>query len=425
MDSGTLTFAEFSLDRGDRRLRRAGEPVELSSRYFDALVLLVSEPGKLVSKARFMDEVWRGIPVTDEALTQCIKTLRRQLGDDAASPRFIETVPKHGYRFIAEVERFEPALRQAQGERTLGETSTPFVRGELVSLRDSFASEPRSAQWRAFWLTGAAGALGGCLAGVLGGLLYGFAASAPAMGATTLLLVLMALTAALGLAGGAGVGFGIAGAAFVPRPSSAERDGTLSDPRWQWPVFGGMMGGIVVGALAKLLGLDAFNLLFGHAPANMTGAPEGSLLGAAVGFGAWLARDTTRVGRGIACGALTGGAAGALIPFLGGHLLGGSLDLLARQFPDSQVRLKPIAALFGESGFGPVSQTVTGALEGLVFGAGVVGALVFARRWSRPFVVRQAHHERKREGNRPHPDRPELVEGPEPDGSETGPKALR
>src|SRR6185503_19790630 len=60
-----------------------------------------------ISKDRFLDEVWRGVPVTDEALTQCIKTLRRQLGDDAARPRFIETVPKHGYRFVAPVERLE------------------------------------------------------------------------------------------------------------------------------------------------------------------------------------------------------------------------------------------------------------------------------------------------------------------------------
>jgi hypothetical protein len=112
----------------------------------------------------------------------------------------------------------------------------------------------------------------------------------------------------------------------------------------------------------------------------MTGAREGALLGAAVGLGAWLARDAARLGRGLACGALTGGAAGALVPLLGGHLLGGSLDLLARQFPDSRVRLAPIGQLFGEPGFGPVSQTVTGALEGAVFGAGVVGALVLARR---------------------------------------------
>jgi DNA-binding winged helix-turn-helix (wHTH) protein len=344
MDPGTFTFEEFSLDRGDRRLRRAGEPVELSNRYFDALALLLSEPGKLVSKDRFMDEVWRGIPVTDEALTQCIKTLRRQLGDDAASPRFIETVPKHGYRFIAAVEHSGPS---AEATRTT--VSSP---------------------WQAFWLTGAAGAIGGGLAGLLGGLLYGFAASADAMGATTLLLVLMALTAGLGVIGGTGVGLGVGAARFAP------------SLRWQWPVLGGLAGGFVVGALAKLLGLDAFNLLFGHAPRDMTGAAEGALLGAAVGFGTWLASGGTAT-RGLACGALTGAVAGLLIPMLGGHMLGGSLDLLARQFPDSHVRLGSIAHLFGEDGFGLVSQAVTGAIEGMVFGAGVVGALTFGRRYQR------------------------------------------
>src|SRR5688572_21220839 len=97
-------FDRFTLDPGDRQLRRDDAPVELNARYLDALGLLVGEAGKLVSKDRFHDEVWRGVPVTDEALTQCIKTLRRHLGDDAGNPRFIETVPKHGYRFIAPVE---------------------------------------------------------------------------------------------------------------------------------------------------------------------------------------------------------------------------------------------------------------------------------------------------------------------------------
>src|SRR3982750_4437859 len=104
MTSGRFRFDRFILDPDDRQLKRGGEPVELNARYLDALALLVSEAGRLVSKDRFMDEVWRGIPVTDEALTQCIRTLRRQLGDDAARPRLIETVPKHGYRFIGAVQ---------------------------------------------------------------------------------------------------------------------------------------------------------------------------------------------------------------------------------------------------------------------------------------------------------------------------------
>jgi DNA-binding winged helix-turn-helix (wHTH) protein len=344
MDPTTFTFEEFSLDQTDRRLLRAGAAVELSNRYFDALALLLSEPGKLVSKDRFMDEVWRGIPVTDEALTQCIKTLRRQLGDDAASPRFIETVPKHGYRFIAPVARVGPP----------------------AGTRNMLVASP----WSAVWSTAAAGAIGGGLAGLLGGLLYGFAASAEAMGATTLLLVLMALTAALGVIGGAGVGFGIGAARLAP------------SPRWQWPVLGGLAGGLIVGALAKLLGIDAFNLLFGHAPRDMTGAPEGALLGAAVGFGAWLARDGAPV-RGLAFGAVAGAAVGLLIPTLGGHMLGGSLHLLAEQFPDSHVHLDTIAHLFREKAFGQVTQAVTGAIEGMVFGGGVVGALTIGRRYIR------------------------------------------
>ena len=60
--------------------------------------------------------------------------------------------------------------------------------------------------------------------------------------------------------------------------------------------------------------------------------------------------------------------------------MGGSLDLLARRFPDSRLRLDPIGALFNERGFGPVSQAVTGGLEGALFGACVVGAMLLVRQ---------------------------------------------
>ena len=104
----TIRFGDFALDTANRRLLRDGEEVDLGSRYFDALALLVSRRGELVTKDAFMDDVWRGIPVTDEALTQCIRTLRRALGDDASAPRFIQTVPKHGYRFLGEIEGAAP-----------------------------------------------------------------------------------------------------------------------------------------------------------------------------------------------------------------------------------------------------------------------------------------------------------------------------
>jgi DNA-binding winged helix-turn-helix (wHTH) protein len=343
--SATYSFDHFTLEPADRRLRRDGEPVELSARYFDALTLLVREAGTLVSKDRFMDEVWSGIPVTDEALTQCIKALRRALGDDASSPRVIETVPKHGYRFIAPVSGVGRATHRPKG------------RGS----------------WRDTVLLGAAGTIGGGVAGFIGGLIYGFAGASqplqPGLGAISVLLVILCLTIAVALMGGAGVSFGIA---------LSRRWGRRA---WHWCVAGGAAGGLIIGAVVKLLGIDAFNLLFGRSPAGMTGATEGLLIGAAVGFGTWLAyRLGERLRRGVIAAGLVGAATGALIPAIGGRLMGGSLDLLSRTFPGSRLHLDQLGEMVGEAGFGPVSQMISGALEGGLFAACVVGATIIAER---------------------------------------------
>src|SRR5882724_1817770 len=96
-------FDDFFLDESNRQLSRNGDPVPLNSKYLDVLLLLVSRAGQLVEKQRIFDEIWDGVFVTDAALTQCIKDIRKQLGDDASSPRYIRTVPKHGYVFIGNV----------------------------------------------------------------------------------------------------------------------------------------------------------------------------------------------------------------------------------------------------------------------------------------------------------------------------------
>ncbi len=354
MAPGCFRFGPFLLDPADRRLTRDGAPVELNARYLDALALLVRERGKLVSKDRFLNEVWRGVPVTDEALTQCIRTIRRQLGDAATRPRFIETVPKHGYRFIAPVE--SEGAEPPAALPVAAPTSGPAAAGP----------------WDMALQLGGAGVLGGGIAGVLGGLFYGLGAAQPlpsGMGAGSIVLVLVALTVAVGVIGGAGVGVGIAAARTARGHASAGS------------IIGGVFGGLVVGAIVKLLGVDAFNLLFGQSPSEMTGAGEGALLGAAIGFGTWL-----HAGRGLslrltaAATALTGAVVGVLIPLFGGRLMGGSLDLLARQFPASRLRLDPIGALFGEADFGPVTQAVTGGIEGALFCGFVVGTIILVQR---------------------------------------------
>ena len=338
MTQDRFQFDLFVLDCADRRLLREGQPVELSARYLDALALLVREQGRLVTKDRFLEEVWRGVPVTDEALTQCIKTLRKALGDDASAPRFIETVPKHGYRFLALVT---PAR------------ATPWAAAPSPVRHDAL-------------VLGLSGTLGGGVAGLIGGLIYGFAASAQpaAMGAFSMLLVMMCITSLIALMGGAGVAFGI---------SLSGRVSPLS-------ITGGAAGGALVGAFVKILGLDAFALLFGQAPGDITGAPQGLILGGAVGAGLLLGSRQASLRLAVAIAALCGGAAGAAITLAGGPLMAGSLDQLARSFPDSRFRLDGIGALFGENGFGPISQGVTGALEGALFGGCIVGAMLLAQR---------------------------------------------
>jgi DNA-binding winged helix-turn-helix (wHTH) protein len=347
----SFAFDQFVLDPRERRLSRDGAPVELSGRYLDALALLVREPGNLVSKDRFLAEVWAGVPVTDEALTQCIRTLRRQLGDDAGRPRFIETVPKHGYRFIAPVEQV---------------AAEPAARAEVGALPDE--------SWARFRTMTASGTIGGTLAGALGGLVYGLAdASQPAQGGTgalSVLLVLLCVTTLVALIGAAGVSFGIATSAFA------------GARRAQWTILGGAGGGFVVGAAGKLLGLDAFNLLVGHSPGDITGGMEGAILGAAVGLGAWLATRTVSVRNGALLASLCGAAAGLLIALLGGRLMLGSLELLLRHSPGSRLHLDQVSRLFGESDFGPITQFATAMLEGALFAGCIVAAMTVARRRS-------------------------------------------
>lgn len=351
MSDGVLRFGPFLLDPRHRRLTREGATIELNARYLDALVLLASERGGLVSKTRFLNEVWRGVPVTDEALTQCVRTLRRQLGDDATNPRFIETVPKHGYRFIAPVNAdIEPMI----------EATTPVV-----------SARPRR-DWETVFRLGRAGMVGGGSAGLLGGFAYGFAGVSEGGGSVSALLVIACLTMVVGLMGGAGVGFGVGAAVVSPGRGDLNA------------IIGGAAGGFFVGAIVKLVGLDAFTLLFGQSPGAITGAPEGALLGGAVGLGFWLShrKGLASPRRSAAITGVCAAVAGVLIGLLGGRLMGGSLDLLADQFPQSSLRLDHLGALFGEADFGRISRTVTAGLEGLLFGAGVAFAMTLTRRRS-------------------------------------------
>lgn len=353
-------FDRFSLDPIERRLYAGEVRVELNSRYFDALLLLVQHPGTLLSKERFLQEVWRGIPVTDQVLTQCIKTLRRQLGDSAARPHLIETIPKHGYRFIAAVSCVADS------------DAAPEVEN-VAPPSNAVAATPGAYDWRRCWLTLGAGTTGGGVAGLLGGLAFGVAAAAQAqqtgVGALSALLVLAALATLLSLIGAAGIVGGIAAARLVAR------DFTFVG------LMGGAAGGLLVGAFGRLIVNDAFLLLLGRAPGDITGAFEGLLLGAAVGLADDLGRGFVadrNIRRHVLLAAVIGALAGLLIAMTGGQLLHGSLALLVESFPDARLHFDSSGALPGP--FAAPGDSATNALEGAWFSLCLVGALMLARR---------------------------------------------
>lgn len=96
-------FDDILVERDNYRLFRGGEVRAIEPRAFDLLVYLIEHPGRVVTKEELFEHIWKRSFVTDSALTQEIRQIRQVLGDDAANPRYIETIPKHGYRFVAEV----------------------------------------------------------------------------------------------------------------------------------------------------------------------------------------------------------------------------------------------------------------------------------------------------------------------------------
>jgi len=99
-----LVFKPFVLDLESERLLRGREPVELRPKTWQLMRFLAENPGRLLTKDELLDEVWADVAVTPASLNQAIRELRQALGDDAREPRYIQTVHRRGFRFIAALE---------------------------------------------------------------------------------------------------------------------------------------------------------------------------------------------------------------------------------------------------------------------------------------------------------------------------------
>jgi DNA-binding winged helix-turn-helix (wHTH) protein len=112
------TFGDFEFDDRGRRLKAGGQPVRLSGQAVDVLCLLLERPGELIPRDEIERRLWPDRNVDfNHSLDVVVSRLRTVLGDKGSSPRYIETVPRKGYRFIEPVT-VKPEARPAKRHRS-------------------------------------------------------------------------------------------------------------------------------------------------------------------------------------------------------------------------------------------------------------------------------------------------------------------
>lgn len=142
MPLSALRFGPFELDLRLRKLRREGTPVPLQDQPFEILVMLVERAGDVVSRADICQRLWPDGTTVDfeHSVNAAIRRLRAALGDDAASPCFVETIPRRGYRFVAVVDSPSREVAvDAAPDRRPRIVVLPFVNLTGESSRDVFS----------------------------------------------------------------------------------------------------------------------------------------------------------------------------------------------------------------------------------------------------------------------------------------------
>ena len=161
MQNGRIySFDQFQLDVENRRLLREDSPVSLSAKAFDLLHVLLENHGRLVEKDELFNSVWRDQIVEESNLTVHISQIRKALGENKNKPRYIETVPGYGYRFVGEL--------QDADEELVIETHTVsrLTIEEASEAPDARLSLPTATIWNYKWLAVAVVAVLGAVAGI-------------------------------------------------------------------------------------------------------------------------------------------------------------------------------------------------------------------------------------------------------------------
>ena len=134
---GVIRFGNFEVDTRAGELRRNGIKLRLSGQPFDVLLALLEKPGQVVTREELHDKLWSQDTFVDfeQGLNKAINKVREALGDNADNPRFIETLPRRGYRFLAPVTNSVDALSPVEDTRVdpavRTSPSTPTIRSKF------------------------------------------------------------------------------------------------------------------------------------------------------------------------------------------------------------------------------------------------------------------------------------------------------
>lgn len=123
-------FGPYVMDARSRILLKDGTTVRLTPKAFDTLFVLVQHASQVVEKEQLLKEVWPDIFVEEGSLSHNIHGLRKALGDDSSEPRYIETIPKRGYRFVAPVRVSQAKISQAD----TGQIGFSDIEGDAVVI---------------------------------------------------------------------------------------------------------------------------------------------------------------------------------------------------------------------------------------------------------------------------------------------------
>src|ERR1700732_1912269 len=140
-----VRFGEFELDLQTRELRSKGQKTYLQEKPFQILALLLERPGQLVSRDELTKKLWPSGTFVDfdQSLNKAVNRLREALGDSAEHPRFIETLPRRGYRLLATLETAAAPLAAQQS----GETAPPRHRWWLALVAATLVSSAVTLLW--------------------------------------------------------------------------------------------------------------------------------------------------------------------------------------------------------------------------------------------------------------------------------------